>query len=104
VPGRTTLRYVVVPDLEGDESGLLDLIMERASAAGPVPQPGRGGHSPAAGCWAASKRGSCGCEPRSGQGGGTHVGRPPSWCWFLLAPPVRVAALVPRAAGLVASV
>jgi flavorubredoxin len=35
----TTLRYVVVPHLEGDESGALNLFLERAPAAVPVASP-----------------------------------------------------------------
>src|SRR6266536_3767176 len=35
----TTLRYVVVPHLEGDESGALNLFLERAPAAVPVGSP-----------------------------------------------------------------
>src|SRR6266568_4470998 len=34
-----TLRYVVVPHLEGDESGALNLFLERAPAAVPVASP-----------------------------------------------------------------
>ena len=78
VPDRTTLRYVAVPDLEGDESGVLDLFMERAPAAGPVPSPvGVVTHLPqAAGGGSSGTRGWLRVEIRP-RGGGSPESRPP---------------------------
>jgi hypothetical protein len=76
VPDRTTLRWVVVPDLEGDESGVLDLFLERGVGRRSGSRPGRGPIT----CRRLLSGGSSGVHrwPRAEIGsGGRHSGGPP---------------------------